>query len=154
MRAEVSRIQKQSRKPPKNLTKDEFKAIRELKSEREHIILRADKGVVLVVMDRKEYIRKMKEILDDTNTYRSLNTDPTVKQKNKFINILRRIKTEKKLEDTTYRRMYPTEASSPKLYGLPKIHKKNTPESHCFKQGLCDLWGSKGISQNPEPPYQ
>ena len=36
--------------------------------------------------------------------------------------------------------MYPTVASSPKLYGLPKIHKKNNPhEAHCFKQMLCDI---------------
>ena len=66
----------------------------------------------------------MKELLEDT--YRPLNTDPTMKQKNKLINILRRVKTEAKLEDTTYRRMYPTGTCSPKLYGLPKIHKKNT----------------------------
>ena len=31
------------------------------------------------------------------------------------------------MEDTSYRKMYPTGASSPKLYGLPKIHKKNNP---------------------------
>ena len=50
-----------------------------------------------------------------------------MKQKNKLINILRRIQTEAGLEDTTYRRMYPTGTSSPKLYWLPKIHKKNNP---------------------------
>ena len=135
MRAEVSRILKQLGKPTKNLTKDEFKAIKELKSDREYIILTADKGVVLVVMDKNEYIRKMKELLDDTNTYRPLNTDPTIKQKNKLINILRRVKTEAKLEATTYRRMYPTGACSPKLYGLPKIHKKDTPLGPLFQAG-------------------
>ena len=137
----------------KNLAKDEFKAIKELKSDREHIILTADKGVALVVMDRNDYIGKMKELLDDTNTYRPLNTDPTMKQKNKLINMLRKVKTEAKLEDTIYRRMYPTGACSPKLFWLPKIHKKNTPlRPICFKQGLCDLWGSKGIGQNSETP--
>ena len=78
-------------------------------------------------MDKNDYIRKMKELLDDTNTYRPLNTDPTMKQNIKLINILRRVKTEARLEDTTYRRMYPTAASSPKLYGVPKIHKENNP---------------------------
>ena len=78
-------------------------------------------------MEKKEYIKKMKELLDDTNTYRPLNTIPTMKQKNKLINILRRVKTDEKLEDTIYRRMYPTGACSPKLYGLPKKHKKNNP---------------------------
>ena len=78
-------------------------------------------------MDRIEYIRKMKELLNDTITYRPLNMDLTNKQKNKLINILKRIKTESGMEDTTYRKMYPAGASSPKLYGLPKIHKKNNP---------------------------
>ena len=31
------------------------------------------------------------------------------------------------MEDTTYRRMYPTGAVIPKFYGLPKVHKENTP---------------------------
>ena len=53
--------------------------------------------------------------------------DPTNKQKNKLINIFRRIKTESGMKDTTYRKMYPTRASSSKLYGLPKIHKRNNP---------------------------
>ena len=98
-----------------------------MNSDREWIILTADKGVVLVAMDKNDYIRKLKELLDDTSTYKPLNTDPTMKKKNKLITILRRVKTEAKLEDTIYRRMYPSGACSPKLYGLPKIHKKNIP---------------------------
>ena len=70
---------------------------------------------------------KIRELLEDTHTYRPVNMDPTIKQKNKLINIIRRIKTEAGIEDTTYREMYPTGASSPKLYGLAKIHKKNNP---------------------------
>ena len=89
--------------------------------------LLANKRVALVVMDKSEYIKKMKNPLEDTITYRPLNMDPTIKQKNKLVNILRRIKTESGMEDTTYRNMYPTGASSPKLYGLPKLHKKDSP---------------------------
>ena len=44
-----------------------------------------------------------------------------------MINILRSIKSEGRLEDHTYKKMYPTGASSPKLYWLPKIHKKDIP---------------------------
>ena len=31
------------------------------------------------------------------------------------------------MQENTYRKMYPTGASSPKFYGLSKIHKKNIP---------------------------
>ena len=105
----------------------------ELTSDGYCIILTADKGMALVVMDKSDYIRKIKELLNDINTYRPLNMDCTNKEKGKLINILRRIKTESGIEDATYRRMYPTEASSPKLYGLPKIHKKNNPLRPLFQ---------------------
>ena len=144
VRADISRILKQSKPPKPNLTREEVKALKQLKSDKGHIILTADKGVALVVMDRSDYIKKMKELLEDTNTYRPLNLDPTKKQKNKLINILRRMKTESGMEDTTNRKMYLTGASSQKLFGLPKIHKKNKPpEAHCLKQRLCCIWGSQ-----------
>ena len=127
LRTDIPRILKQSKPPKPNLTREEWKALKQLKSDKDHITLTADKGVALVVMERSEDIKKMKKLLEDTITYRSLYMDPSNKQKNKLINILRRIKTESAMEDTTYRKMYPTEASSPKLYGLPKIHKRNTP---------------------------
>ena len=82
LRADVSRILKKSRMPHKaNLTKEEFKAMKELKADRDCIILTADKEVALIVMDKSDYIKKMRELLGDTNTYRPLNMDPTIKQR-------------------------------------------------------------------------
>ena len=97
-------------------------AIKQLKSDKDHIILTADRRVALVVMDRSEYIKKIKNLLEDAITHRPLSMDPSKKQKSKLINILRRMKTELGMEGTTNRKMYPTGASSPKLYGLPKVH--------------------------------
>ena len=91
------------------------------------MVLAADKGVALVVIDTVDYIKKAKEILEDTNTYRVIHTDPTSRLKNKLINTLRRIKTATGMQDNIYKKMYPTGASPPKFYGLPKIHKKNIP---------------------------
>ena len=53
-------------------------------------MLTVDKGVALVVMDKKDYIKKAKELLEDTNTYRTIQADPTNKLKNKLITILRK----------------------------------------------------------------
>ena len=80
-----------------------------------------------MVIDKKDYIQKMNQLLEDKNTYRLLKMDPTNKHKNRLINILRRINSEGRLEEGTYKKMYPTGATSPKLYGLPKIHKKDIP---------------------------
>ena len=53
--------------------------------------------------------------------------DPTTRYKNKLISILKSIKTEGGMNEVTYRRLYPTGASSPKFHGLPKVHKQGMP---------------------------
>ena len=78
-------------------------------------------------MDRGDYIKKAKELLEDTNMYRPIQTDPSSRLKNKLVNILRKIKAETGMQENIYRKMYPTGVSPPKFYGLPKIHKKNIP---------------------------
>ena len=126
-RADIARILKQARPSKSNISKEEWKAIKELRADKDQLVLTADKGVALVVIDKKDYIQKMNQLLEDKNTYRLLKMDPTNKQKNRLINILRRIQSEGRLEEYTYKKMYQTGASSPKLYGLPKIHKKDIP---------------------------
>ena len=45
--------------PPKsNMSKEEWKALKQLKTDKDHIVLTAGKGVALVVMDRQKYIKK------------------------------------------------------------------------------------------------
>ena len=127
LRADVYRVLRQPHQLKPNLSRDEIKAMKQLKADKDCMVLTADKGVALVVMDRRDYIRKAKELLDDTSTYRTIQSDPTNKLKNKLINILKRIKVDTGLQENIYGRMYPTGASSSKFYGLPKIHKKNVP---------------------------
>ena len=45
----------------------------------------------------------------------------------RLIKLLKNIKAEGGINEETYKRMYATGAGSPKLYGLPKIHKPDTP---------------------------
>ena len=49
------------------------------------------------------------------------------KSTSKLINILKRVKTKTGLDSNTYKSMYPTGCVPPKFYGLPKIHKPDTP---------------------------
>ena len=127
LRSEAYRVLRKPHHPKPNLKKEEIIALKQLKSDKSRMVLTADKGVALVVIDTVDYIKKAKEILEDTNTYRVIHTDPTSRLKNKLINILRRIKTTTGMPDNIYKKMYPTGASPPKFYGLPKIHKKNIP---------------------------
>ena len=109
-----------------NITKAQNLAIREDKKDRDRIVLTADKGVAMVMMDRQDYISKANNLLSQ-NTYRSIPQDPTNTIKNKLINILKRVKNQTGLNNQTYKAMYPTGCILPKLYGLPKIHKPDTP---------------------------
>ena len=63
-------------------------------ADKDHMVLTTDKSVVLVVMDKSDYIKKAKELLDDTNTYRTIQSDPTNKLKNRLINMLRKVKAD------------------------------------------------------------
>ena len=80
----------------------------------------------MVIMDRQDYINKANQLLNQ-NTYRSIAKDPTSSIKNKLINILKRVKNRTGLDSNTYKSMYPTGCVPPKFYGLPKIHKPDTP---------------------------
>ena len=127
-RVEVKRLlkQDQNNRRQANISKEELKALKELKLDNNRLILTVDMGVALVVIDKDEYIKKAEDLLKE-KIYKKIAEDPTVKQKNKLINILRIIKTEGGLKEEVYRRLYPTGAGSPKFYGLPKIHKSGIP---------------------------
>ena len=90
--AACTKLRQQVLSPPKpNLTKAQNSALRELKRDRDHIVLTADKGVAMVIMDRQDYINKANQLLNQS-TYRSITKDPTSSIKNKLINILKRVK--------------------------------------------------------------
>ena len=130
-KAEEFRVQVKSAiqriKPPRsNLTRGERRAIVELKKDKSRMILTADKGVALVVLNTEDYLKKAEDLLNQ-NTYRALTSDPTMRLKNKMINLLKTIRSKGGLSEEMYRRLYPTGAGSPKFYGLPKIQKPGMP---------------------------
>ena len=59
-------------------------------------------------MEKNEYTKKGEELLN-TETYKKIPEDPTNKQKNRLISILKNIKAEGGINEDTYRRLYPQE---------------------------------------------
>ena len=59
------------------MTNDERQALKRLKTDKDIVILPADKGRVTVVMDRTDYHEKMNELVNDKQTYEELKRDPT-----------------------------------------------------------------------------
>ena len=91
------------------------------------MVLTADKGVALVIMDQQDYNNKAKALLQDTNTYKVLPKDPTPQLKDKLITLLKSIIQTGGLSTQNTNNCIPPVQSPPKFYGLPKIHKTGTP---------------------------
>ena len=62
---------------PPNLTKEERLALKSLISNEDVVISKADKGDVTVVMSTFQYLELAYKHLNDTDTYRLLENDPT-----------------------------------------------------------------------------
>ena len=60
------------------MTKQEKIGLAQLKKDKDRVILTADKGVALVVMDKEEYISKAQELLSQP-AYKGIPRDPTKK---------------------------------------------------------------------------
>ncbi|XP_011687064.1 PREDICTED: uncharacterized protein LOC105449506 [Wasmannia auropunctata] len=69
----------------------------------------------------------MKEMLSDTNTYCTLEKDPTKKLTAELRCLLARWKKNEFISDHTYKTLLTTDGVIPRAYGLPKIHKPNNP---------------------------
>ena len=100
LRVEVRKALKKSQNKTRsfNITKDENQALQKLKKDKERVILTADKGMALVVMNKDDYIMKSEELLN-TTTYKKITVDPTNRQKTRLISILKNIKAEGALNE-------------------------------------------------------
>ena len=105
----------------------EHLALENLREDKD-IIVTADKGVALVVMDKTEYITKCEALLQDNSVYQHLSKDtsPTI---HKEIKILQDCKNNNFISETEYTQLRPHGSNSPvaRFYGLSKIHKDNMP---------------------------
>ena len=134
LRAETNCLLRKAKTPKSNMTKEERKMLKELRGDQERIVLTADQGMAMVVLDKKDYVDKVEGLLAQL-AYSSINTDFTNKLKAKCIFTLKRIKRETNMGEGMYRPMYPTSCIAPKFYGLPKIHKTGTPLGQLYLLG-------------------
>ncbi|XP_071476530.1 uncharacterized protein [Diadema antillarum] len=91
------------------------------------MIVPADKGRAVVVLNTTDYKDKASELLSDEKTYKKMKSIPTWKYKTKLIKILQSVKQSGAITDIKYRQLYPTCEEVPKFYGLPKVHKPTCP---------------------------
>ena len=114
LRGEVKAILKRAHPPKPNISREEQKAMEELRKDTTRTVLTVDKGVALVVMDQKEYQKKAEELLDQT-TYSMINQDPTTKYKNRLINLLKTIKATRRNKWSSIQKIVPNRSWGTKI---------------------------------------
>ena len=119
--------------PPRNTLPGEMKEVKQLAIDKDIVILPADKWIATVVMNRSDYSAKMQAMLDDKDTYQPLSKDPTTSLESKMNRVLLKLRRDGRLSDRTYDQLRSSAGRVPRLYGLPKIHKPDTPLRPMFR---------------------
>ena len=126
----IEKIPPTKKKPEFNTSKNESRALNNLKSYNDIIIKKADKGSMLIVMDKEFYRDKM--VLSDhlkTSTYEIV---PQKEDKKVMKNLNALIEKHKKClhpQEISY--INNTKWKSSNIYVTPKIHKNNTIKTAC-----------------------
>ena len=90
------------------------------------MILPADKGRASVVLDTDTYHAKMSALIE-TGPYQPLNKDPTDRLTRKLSEKLLTLTRKGRISEAVYNKIRLRHKQSPRIYGLPKIHKANIP---------------------------
>ena len=109
-----------------------MKAIKTLKEDDSRIVLTANKGVAMVVMDKSSYASKCMTLLQDTNVYqpcRDLTGQIHRQVQATLCKLKGKYDKEHQWVQVQYSHLLPTGNTSPpaRFYGFPKIHKANCP---------------------------
>ena len=109
----------------RNTTKEQLNAIKQLKSDKEILITKSDKGDEMVVMRENDMLALINnQHLTDRSTYEPLRTDPTDALRLKINKTLDEILRKHEIPETVTRKlMTPPSAKTQRFYALPKTHK-------------------------------
>ena len=105
-----------------NLTKEEREALYSLKDDPSIIIKGADKGSVVVVWDREDYLKEAYRQLDDKEVYEQVPDEPSALA-NTLIKTLEKICLRGDLSKDTLDYFLVEDPKFARFYLLPKIHK-------------------------------
>ena len=116
-----------NKKCRKNINKQESNALKELKSNSNIVIKKADKSAGIVIMDKLDYENKIFEMLNDKNTYTETNTDDTLETKDNANTLFQNLYYNDYVTKKQYNNLTNFHPNCPIFYGIPKIHKPNNP---------------------------
>ncbi|BHF77158.1 hypothetical protein SprV_0502026100 [Sparganum proliferum] len=114
-------------RPRERLSKVERDALRELKADRDLVIVPADKVRSTVVLDRKDYLQKAKCLLEDRQVYVPCATNPLKTLTREINATMLALKNSGAITPTDRPMAISQDTASARFYGLPKVHKDGVP---------------------------
>ena len=115
-------------KPPtRNITKEQFLALNQLRNNSNLTITSADKGDKTVLLDTATYEEKIVEQLNNTDVYQELPSDPTIEFEVKIKKHVASLLKYKRISPQEAKKLKPTESEPPHVFALVKLHKPNNP---------------------------
>ena len=82
LRSDINSLDRRAQVPSQILLKEENIGLAQLKKDKDRVVLTADKGVAMVVMDREDYIQKVESLLTQPAN-KTIDKDQTSKIKSK-----------------------------------------------------------------------
>jgi len=123
VRQECTVILRKARPPKRNLNPEQPKAIKNLRNNNDIVILKADKGGATIIMNYEDYVSKMKDHLYNSGSYKKLEENPI----SKITRLVKKAIKDTNLDDKLKKRLTPDNEITPRIYGAPKVHKKEVP---------------------------
>ncbi|MGL5708700.1 MAG: hypothetical protein ACRDDF_10625, partial [Aeromonas sp.] len=113
----------------KLVTKQHLLALKTFKNDKNVLVTRPDKGTGIVLMDKKDYVEKMNCILEDQTKFQLMKKekDKTHLIEKTISKELGNLKQQGHIDSLQFENLKPTGTHIPRLYGLPKTHKKGVP---------------------------
>ena len=113
-----------------NRTERDIYILKKLSEDNSIVVTRPDKGNGVVIMNRTDYVSKMESILSDPEKFQKVDGDLgkiLLKLEDKYNRILRSLKSDDKIDQGTYSKLYASGSQPGLLYGLAKVHKSEVP---------------------------
>ena len=108
---------------PSKLTLIKHCILKKLHNDTDIFILRPDKGNGVVVLNRRDYEKSIKNLMNEKTKFKEITEDVTIKRESQLQRFLGTLKNNKYLDDIEYEKIYLSGSSPGKNYGPPKMHK-------------------------------
>ena len=110
----------------RNISDEEFTAIKTLKNNKKIIISCADKGNAIVILDKKDYIEKAQQTLK-SEQFQHVSKLPLKQKEDEMNKFLRQLHQHHVITKELFYQIRSTSSSLPCMYGQPKVHKHGYP---------------------------